>query len=152
MFFSNKDLKAKITSLEEENKELKAQAGSVESLQSDNDDLSEKLAAANNALEVANAKNLDVDKVVTEAAEAKAKAEKVIADQPAAVAAKAASTVSALGVDPVAEVAGDSSVEGVEALGPDAQYKALAKQLESCSSPSERGVIAQKMLKIIEKK
>ena len=148
MFFSNKVLKEKNASLELENKELKAQAGSVESLQGDNDRLSEELATANTALEVAKVKISDAEKVATEAADVKAEAEKVIKEQPAKVAAAASSTVAALGVDPVAEVASADGVEGV----PVDEYAALAKQLESCDSPTERGAIAQKMLKIFENK
>jgi len=148
MFFSNKDLKVKIASLEEENKELKAQAGSLESLQSDNNRLSEELATASKALEVANGKNLESEKAVIEAKEAKAEAAKVIEDQPAIVAAKAASQVSALGVDPVEEVAGSSSVEGASVDN----YAVLSKKLESCTSATERGEIANKMLKIFENK
>jgi len=148
MFFSNKDLKVKIASLEEENKELKAQAGSLESLQSDNDRLSEELATASSALEVANAKISDLEKVSSEAADVKAKAEKVIEEQPAKVAAAASATVASLGVDPVSEVANADSVEGVQVD----EYASLAKQLESCESASERGKIAQKMLQIFENK
>ena len=147
-FFSNGDLKEKITTLEKENKELKAQAGSVESLQGDNDRLSEELATANSALEVAKVKILDAEKVVTEAAVVKAAAEKVIEEQPAKVAAAAAGTVAALGVDPVAEVANADSVEGV----PVDEYAVLDKKLESCTSATERGKIASEMLKIYENK
>lgn len=148
-FFSNKDLNAKVASLEEENKELKAQAGSIESLQSDNDRLSEELATANTALEVAKVKNLDSEKVANEAASVKAEAEKVIAEQPAAVAAAAASTVASLGVDPVAEVAGVDDIN-TGAIGFEAEYEALAKKMASCDSPTERHAIASKMLKIYE--
>ena len=147
-FFSNGDLKEKITTLEKENKELKAQAGSVESLQGDNDRLSEELATANTALEVAKVKILDAEKVATEAADVKAEAEKVIKEQPAKVAAAASSTVAALGVDPVAEVANADSVEGV----PVDEYAALNKQLEACTSSTDRGAIAAKMLKIYKNK
>lgn len=111
MFFSNKDLKEKITSLEEENKELKAQAGSVESLQSDNDRLSEELAEANKALEVANAKISDSEKVATEAGEIKALAEKAISEQPAKVAALAAQEVASMGHPPVDKVEEDETAE-----------------------------------------
>ena len=150
MFFSNKDLKAKITSLEEENKELKAQAGSVESLQSDNDRLSEELATANTALEVAKVKDLESEKVATEAASVKAEAEKVIKEQPAAVAAAASSVVASLGVDPVVEVASVDDLNPVASGDFEAEYNALAKQMASCDSPTERHAIASKMLKIYE--
>ncbi len=123
MFFSNKDLKDKITSLEEENKELKAQAGSVESLQSDNDSLSEKLAEANNALEVANGKVSDSEKVATEAGEVKALAEKAISEQPAKVAALAAQEVAGMGHPPVDKIEADESTES--SLSVFEQYAAL---------------------------
>jgi len=150
-FFSNTDLKNQVKSLEEENKELKAQAGSVESLQGDNNRLSEELATANTALDVAKAKILESDKAVTEAGKVKAEAAKVIAEQPAKIAAASSSQVAALGVDPVAESVDTDSVIGVPA-GSDAEYNALAKEMESCTSATARGVIAQKMLKIFENK
>jgi len=148
MFFSNKVLKEKNASLELENKELKAQAGSVESLQGDNDRLSEELATANTALEVAKVKISDAEKVATEAADVKAEAEKVIKEQPAKVAAAASSTVAALGVDPVAEVASADGVEGVQID----EYAVLNKKLEASGSATERGKIALEMLKIYENK
>ena len=150
-FFSNTDLKNQVKSLEEENKELKAQAGSVESLQGDNNRLSEELATANTALDVAKAKILESEKVLTEAAEVKAKAEKVIEDESANVAAKASGVVAALGVDPVVESTNTDSVTGVT-VNSEAEYNALAKEMESCTSSTERGVIANKMLKIFKNK
>jgi DNA repair exonuclease SbcCD ATPase subunit len=111
MFFSNKDLKDKITSLEEENKELKAQAGSVESLQSDNNRLSEELAEAKNSLEVAGVKLSESEKVATEAGEIKALAEKAISEQPEKVAALAAQEVASMGHPPVDKIEEDESSE-----------------------------------------
>lgn len=148
LFSSNKDLREKVTSLENENEELKAKAESAVSLQKDNDRLSEELATANKALEAANANILEAEKAVNEANEAKAEAAKVIENQPAAVAAEAANTVASLGVDPVANTADSNNVEGEQVD----EYAALNKQLESCTSPTERGVIAKKMLKIYENK
>jgi hypothetical protein len=111
MFWSNKDLKDKVTSLEGEITELKAQAGSVESLQGDNDRLSEELAEANKSLEVAGVKISESEKVATEAVEVKALAEKAISEQPAKVAALAQQEVASMGHPPIDKIEEDESAD-----------------------------------------